>query len=132
MLTPSINHLRKILILNVNKTSKKPTDTDLMSELSTEARELELYATNVQCWIAPVIRTLGKKWRDDRATFSLDRAIAYVDRYCLVPAAKQYKIEHGSMATPWHAMFPKPVRLQAAEAIVRRHVAEFRLGNFWD
>ena len=103
-----------------------------MESLSTEARELELYATNVEAWIAPVIRTLGKKWRDDKVTFSLDRAIAYVDRYCLIPAAKQYRAEHGSMTTPWHEMFPKQVRIEAAESIARKHVAEFKLGNFWD
>ena len=79
-----------------------------------------------------MIRTLGKKWQDERVTFSLDRAIAYVDRYCLVPAAKQYKLEHGSMTTPWHEMFPKPVRIEAAESIARSWIAEFRLGNFWD
>ena len=103
-----------------------------MESLSTEARELELYATNVEAWISPVIRTLGKKWRDDKVTFSLDRAIAYVDRYCLIPAAKQYRAEHGSMTTPWHEMFPKPVRIEAAESIARSWIAEFRLGNFWD
>jgi hypothetical protein len=99
------------------------TDTDA-------SRELELYATNVECWIAPVIRTLSRKWQ--QGVFDLDRAIAYVSRYCLVPAAKQYKLEYGSMRTPWHQMFDKSTRDLAAEAIVTQWVAEFKLGNFWD
>jgi hypothetical protein len=97
------------------------TDTDA-------SRELELYATNVECWIAPVIRTLSRKWR--QGVFDYGRAIAYVSRYALVPAAKQYKLEYGSMSTPWHKMFDKSTRDLAAEAIVTQWVAEFKLGNF--
>jgi hypothetical protein len=96
----------------------------------TAARELELYATNVRCWIAPVVHTLSRKWK--AGIFDLDRAIAYVDRYCLVPAAKQYKLEYGSMATPWHAIFDKSTRREAAESIVTHRVTEFKLGNFWE
>jgi hypothetical protein len=98
--------------------------------METEARELELYATNVECWIKPVIKTLSKKWK--AGVFDYGRAVAYVDRYCLVPAAKQYKLENGSMATPWHQMFDKPTRTMAAESIVTSWVDEFKLGNFWE
>ena len=99
----------------------------LMS-LSTEARELELYATNVEAFISPVVKNLAKHYK--RGNFSLDRAIHSIERYCLTPAAKQYNLEMGSMTTPWHAVFPKAVRLEAAESIAREVVAEFRLGNF--
>jgi hypothetical protein len=95
-----------------------------------EARELELYATNTEAFIAPVIKNLSKHWK--RGNFSLDRAIHSIERYCLTPAAKQYNLEHGSMTTAWHHTFPKSVRLEAAESIARSWVAEFRLGNFWD
>jgi hypothetical protein len=98
--------------------------------MTADARELELYATNVECWIAPVIKTLSKKHR--AGVFDYDRALAYVDRYCLVPAAKQYKLEHGSMRTKWSDMFPKSIRSEAAESIVNSWIAEFRLGNYWD
>lgn len=94
------------------------------------ARELELYASNVEAWLAPVIKTLSKKHR--QGIFEFERAVAYVDRYCLVPAAKQYKLEFGSMTERWSTLFPKPVRTMAAESIVRSWVAEFRLGNYWD
>ena len=99
----------------------------LMS-LSTEARELELYATNVEAFISPVVKNLAKHYK--RGNFSLDRAIHSIERYCLTPAAKQYNLEMGSMTTPWHAVFPKAVRLEAAESIASQVIAEFRLGNF--
>lgn len=92
--------------------------------------ELELYATNTSAFISPVMRTLSKKHRT--GNFDLDRAIAYVDRYCLIPAAKQYKREFGSMTDSWQGMFPKAIRLVAAESIVRSAVAEFKLGNYWN
>jgi hypothetical protein len=94
------------------------------------ARELELYATNVRCWVDPVLKTLSKKHQ--AGIFDYGRAIAYVDRYCLIPAAKQYRLEYGSMTTKWSDMFPKSVREEAATAIVDGWVAEFRLGNYWE
>ena len=106
--------------------TNKTIMTNVMHE---EARELELYATNVEAWIAPVIKTLSKKHR--AGVFDYGRAIAYVDRYCLVPAAKQYNLEHGSMTTKWSDLFPKPIREEAAASIVDSWVAEFRLGDYW-
>lgn len=103
--------------------SKNSTD-------ETAARELELYASNVEAWIGPVIKTLGKKHR--ARAFDLERAINYVDRYCLIPAAKQYRLEFGGMTDRWQDLFPKAVRQQAAESIVTSWVAEFRLGNYWN
>jgi hypothetical protein len=97
---------------------------------STEARELELYATNVEAWIKPVIQTLSKKHK--AGVFDYEKAIKCVDRYCLVPAAKQYKREFGSMTVSWNSMFPKAVRLEAAEVIVNAWLEEFRIGNYWD
>jgi len=101
-----------------------------MKNLSIDARELELYAENVEAFIYPVIKNLGKHYK--RGNFSLDLAIKSIERYCLIPAAKQYKLEMGSMTTSWHQMFPKVVRLEAAESIALKWVAEFKLGNFWD
>ena len=98
--------------------------------LSEAAFELELYATNVKAWIHPVIKNLSKHHK--RGEFDLDKAIHAIERYCLTPAAKQYKIEHGGMCTRWDAIFPKAVRLEAAEKIARHWAAEFRLGNYWD
>jgi len=97
--------------------------------LSDAARELELYADNTEIWIKPVLQNLSKHHK--RGNFSLDLAIHSIERYCLTPAAKQYNLEHGSMATPWHHIFPKAVRLEAAEVMARRYSAEFKLGNYW-
>ena len=96
--------------------------------LSTEARELELYATNVEAYIQPVLKNLAKHYK--KGNFSLDKAIHSIERYCLTPAAKQYKLEMGSMTQSWHSMFPKAVRLEAAESIARQTIEEFKLGNF--
>lgn len=97
--------------------------------LSTTARELQLYVDNTEAFIRPAWETLGKFYK--KGTFNLDRGIAYVERYVMVPAARQYNLENGSMSTPWHKVFPKSVRHEAAEYIVRAMVVEFRLGNFW-
>jgi hypothetical protein len=97
--------------------------------LSDAARELDLYADNTETWIKPVLQNLSKHHK--RGDFSLDLAIHSIERYCLTPAAKQYNLEHGSMTTPWHHIFPKAVRLEAAEVMARRYSAEFKLGNYW-
>jgi hypothetical protein len=95
-----------------------------------EARELELYATNVEAWIAPAIKCLSAAHR--AGIFNYEKAINYMDRYCLVPAAKQYRLEFGSMTDRWFDLFPKSVRQEAAQNIVDGWVSEFRLGNYWD
>ena len=97
---------------------------------SAAARELELYAANVEAWIAPVIKTLSKKHR--QGTFDYGRAIDYVERYALIPAAKQYRLEYCGIADHWHNVFPKAVRQEAATSIVDQWIAEFKLGNYWD
>jgi len=104
-----------------------------MRELSLDcdaARELELYATNVECWYKPVIQNLSKHYK--HGNFSLDLAIHSIERYCLTPAAKQYHREFGSMSSSWNSLFPKFLRLHVAEQIALQWVAEFKLGNFWD
>lgn len=94
------------------------------------ARELELYACNFsESHYNGAAKTLSKFYQKD--TFNLDRAIAYIERYLLVPAAKDYQLCHGSMFQSWNQTFPKPERLVAAENLARMFVSEFRLGNFW-
>ena len=96
----------------------------------TAARELQLYACNFsESHYNTVGSTLSKFYK--QGTFSLDRAIAYVDRYLVTPAAKDYNLCNGSMSVKWSTVFPKAERIHAAESIVRSFVDEFRLGNFW-
>lgn len=94
------------------------------------ARELQLYACNFsEAHYNTVGKTLSKFHK--QGTFNLDRAIGYIDRFLLIPAAKDYKQSYGSMRDSWNTMFPKPTRSHAAESIAREFVAEFRLGNYW-
>jgi hypothetical protein len=94
------------------------------------ARELQLYAENVDAWMSPIMRTLSRKHR--AGVFEFGRAVDYVDRYCLTPAAKQYRLEFCGMRDRWSDVFPKHVRQAAAESMVRGAVAEFKLGNYWE
>lgn len=98
--------------------------------LSHEMIELELYTKNNvgTYYYDPQYKTLGHFHRD--GTFSLDRAIAYIDRYCLIPAAKQYLLEFGSMGDSVKSMFPKGERIKLAEYMALEMVAEFRIGNY--
>ena len=98
--------------------------------MQTESRELELYVTNVESYIAPVWKTLGRHYK--KGNFSYEKALSYIDKCALIPGAKQYTLEFGSMTTSWKEMFPKSVRNQAAESILDSILDEFRLGNFWD
>jgi hypothetical protein len=94
------------------------------------ARELELYACNFSgSHYNTVGKTLSKFYK--QGTYSHDRAVAYVERYLLIPAAKDYKLCYGSMTDTWQGLFNKPTRVAAADAIALSFVSEFRLGNFW-
>lgn len=95
-----------------------------------EAVELELHVNNTEAFIAQATKTLGKFHK--AGTFNKDRGLAYLDRYCLIPAAKDYHREHGSMTTKWNSVFPKSVRAEVAESLLDQMVNEFRLGNYWE
>lgn len=97
---------------------------------ATAARELELYACNFsESHYNTVGRTLTKFYKKD--TLSFDRAVAFIERYLLVPAAKDYQLNYGSLTTSWNSTFPKAERMVAAESIAHAFMSEFRLGNFW-
>jgi hypothetical protein len=94
------------------------------------ANELALYALNFSgAHYNMVGRTLGKFYK--QGTYDHDRASQYVDRYLLVPAAKDYVQCCGSMTDSWCKMFNKATRMEAAEAIARGFVVEFKLDNFF-
>ena len=97
---------------------------------SIAANELALYALNFSgSHYNMVGRTLGKFYK--QGTYNHDRASQYVDRYLLVPAAKDYVQCYGSMTDSWCKMFNKATRMEAAEAIARGFVVEFKLDNFF-
>jgi len=94
------------------------------------SRELQLYACNFSAsHYNTTGKTLSKFYK--QGVYSHDRAIAYIDRYLLIPAAKDYKLTYGSMRDKWNTLFPKIERMLAAECIAHAFVSEFKLGNFW-
>lgn len=100
------------------------------STSSHEAVELQLYIENIQEYITPATLFLQKQWQ--QGVFDYGKAVKYLARYVCVPAAKAYHLEFGSsFSTRWSSVFPPAVREEAAELILERIVAEFKLGNFW-
>ena len=101
-------------------------------QLSHEMVELGYYCEHDQffapAYYWPAYKTLGKFHKAN--TFSLDRAIKYLDRYLLLPAAKEYLKHHCSMTDSVKQMFPKAERLKLAEVLALEMVGEFRLGNY--
>ena len=94
------------------------------------ALELEIHAGNFSDVHFNVIgRTLSKFWR--KGSFNYERALGYVYRNLIIPAAKDYKVRHDSFNQSWHIMFPIPERKLAAENILNRFVDEFKLNDFW-
>ena len=95
------------------------------------AWELELYVGSFSdCHYNGTGRLLTKFWR--KGSFDYERALGYVYRNLVIPAAKDYKTCHGSITQSWHTMFPIPERKLVAENILNHFVGEFKLGNFWD
>jgi hypothetical protein len=95
------------------------------------AREIEVYALNFSSsHYNGAGSTLSKHYQS--GGYSKDRAIKYLERYLITPAAKQYRLEHGSMTDSWYKLFPKQDRLAAAESIADQFLGEFKLGNFWE
>jgi hypothetical protein len=92
--------------------------------------ELLLYVQNNagRAYYEPAYKTLGKFHKAN--SYNLDRAIAYIDRYCLLPAAKQFLLEFGTMTDAVKYLFPKSDRLKLAEVMALEMIGEFKLGNY--
>ena len=92
--------------------------------------ELELIAENdcgERC--NSVYRTLSKKHQ--KGTYDMEKAIGYIERHLVLPAAKTYLMEQCSMTQGLRNTFPKSMRLQVAETIEEKQRAEFNLGNYY-
>lgn len=100
--------------------------------LTHEMIELMMYCENDQffakAYYDPAYKTLGKFHK--AGTYSLDRAIKYLDRYLLIPGAKDYIKVHCSMTDSVKSMFPKSERMKLAEVMALEMVGEFKLGNY--
>lgn len=97
-------------------------------QLSHEMIELSLYARHNVVFYDHAHKVLGKFHK--AGTYNLDRAIKYLDRYCLLPAAKHYKLEFGSMTDSVNQLFPRSERLKLAEVLALEMIGEFKLGNY--
>ena len=93
--------------------------------------ELTLYAQHNGPWFNDGAKTLSKIYQNKRKEFSLDRAISYLSRYVVLPAAKTYVYENCSMTDSVRSMFPKAMRDAIAEELARELISEFRLGTFY-
>ncbi len=93
--------------------------------------ELELIAEN-DCGerVNTVYKVLSKKHQ--QGIYDMERAIGYIERQLVLPAAKTYLMEHCSMTQGLRNTFPKAMRLQVAENIEAKQRAEFNLGNYWE
>lgn len=93
--------------------------------------ELELYCKHNGPWFNEGAKTLSKIYQNKRKDFSLDRAISYLSRYVILPAAKQYVLEFGSMTDSVRSLFPKHLRDSLSEEIAHELIGEFKVGNFY-
>lgn len=105
-----------------------------MAQLDTEKQELLLYIENTwaihRAYLAPTLTTIAKHY--DKGQGDYGKALAAISRYTVLPAARQYVLEHGSMTASVKSMFPKVIRDAIAEDLLEYFLTEYRLGNrFW-
>ena len=103
----------------------------LMTDFEHRMNDLELTAKSF-CGesVNKVYKTLSKKHKAN--VFDYERAIDYIDRQMLIPAAKDDVLTKGSMKEAWRSKYPRALRMQVAEIIVDKMLVEFRLGNYWE
>ena len=107
--------------------------------LDAQVDELVLYACNFSAeHYCPTDEMVCKQWvkhgKGNAAQgWDYRRALGYVKRALIDPAAKDYKRCHGSMTQSWHEMWPIPIREMAARRVLSSWLAEYELGNLsWE
>ena len=98
-----------------------------MKTLSHESRELELYIENTEAFYATLERLTAGHW--NKGSFDIEKGIKGA-MHTVNRAAKQYKIEFGSITDSWSTMFSASDRKATAESLVRGLVEECKLGNY--
>ena len=101
-----------------------------MNDYSHEATELRLWADNdgptYRTRTGPALDNLARKMqRDDYSAAKASQFLADV----LKDAAKSYAREFCSNPNEWKTLFPRWVRLEAADAMLASLWAEVELGN---
>ena len=93
--------------------------------------ELELYSSNFSSVHYNSVGKCLSKFHKN-GTYDYERAVKYVERNLVLPAAKDYLMCHVSMNQSLRNTFPKHLRMVIAEDIANAFKAEFELGNYWE
>ena len=93
--------------------------------------ELELYSCNFSSAHYNGVGKVLSKFHKN-GTYDYERAVKYIERNLVLPAAKDYLMCHGSMTQSLRNTFPKNLRMVIAEDIANTFRAEFELGNYWE
>lgn len=97
--------------------------------------ELSLYIHNdygaYRAYFLPACRTIARHY--DRGRGDYEKGIKALARYAVLPAARQYLLEHGSMTEGVRSVFPPAIRQLIATDLMDYFLSEYRLGNrFWE
>lgn len=100
----------------------------------TEVQELILYIENdygtSKAYYFPTLAMIQKHYDKGRGDY--EKGIKALARYAVLPSAKQYLLEHGSMIDSVRSVFPPAIREMVATELMDRFLAEYRAGNlFW-
>ena len=104
--------------------------------LDAQVEELATYACNFsEEHYNPTEKTVCKAWincgkGDHRKGWNYLRALQYVKKRLIDPAAKDYKREFGSMTQAWNQMWPLNIRQKAAEQVLGMWLGEYEIGNW--
>jgi len=93
--------------------------------------ELELYSCNFSSSHYNGVGKVLSKFHKN-GTYDYERAVKYIERNLVLPAAKDYLMCNGSMTQSLRNTFPKNLRMIIAEDIANAFKAEFELGNYWE
>ena len=95
------------------------------------ATELDSYACNFSSAHYNNVGKVLSKFHKN-GTYDYERAVKYIERNLVLPAAKDYLLCHCSMTKSLRNTFPKNLRMVIAEDIANSFKAEFELGNYWE
>jgi hypothetical protein len=94
-------------------------------------RELELHACNFSGVHYNSVGKCLSKFHQ-RGDFNYERAVKYIERNLVTPAAKDYLLTQCSMTQNLRNTFPKSMRMFVSEQLANSYRAEFELGNYWN
>lgn len=97
--------------------------------------ELALYIHNdhgaYKAYFLPTCKTIARHY--DRGQGDYEKGIKALARYTVLPAARQYLLEHGSMTDSVKGVFPPAIRQLVAVDLMQYFLDEYRAGSrFWE